>query len=258
MDRSFLSQPSVIAASRDFVCVRLATYENESEAAFLKSFRVTRSGDLENTVFAIMTPDGSRSLIRASRSARQTFTSATQMAQSMRRIAKSYSPTDRSAPTILPMTANVRLALDVAACDNRPLALVVAREEKTRREIESRLARLAWSDEFIGQFVFASAGSKNDRSAIAGVNSEEGVFVVQPDSFGLKGEVLSRTAANATDAELQECLNDGLKHFRPAQKQHANHVRTGHQRGVFWETVVPVTDPMERQARERGKHLRRD
>ena len=43
MDRSYLSQPEVVAASRDFVCVRLMTYESRVEGDFLTAFNVTRS-----------------------------------------------------------------------------------------------------------------------------------------------------------------------------------------------------------------------
>ena len=69
MDGSFLSQPKVVAAARQFVCVRLTTYENKAEAGFLKAICPTGSGELENTVFTILAPDGKRQLARASRSA---------------------------------------------------------------------------------------------------------------------------------------------------------------------------------------------
>ena len=36
MDRSFLADQDVIAASRKFVCIRLATYENADENEVLK------------------------------------------------------------------------------------------------------------------------------------------------------------------------------------------------------------------------------
>src|SRR5947209_110531 len=90
MDRSFLSRSEVIAASRAFVCVRLMTYENQEEADFLKSFLVTRSGELENTVFAILAPDGQQRLVRGSRTAKQTFRDAEQMAETMNRLARTY------------------------------------------------------------------------------------------------------------------------------------------------------------------------
>src|ERR1019366_3502566 len=70
MDRSFLSDPAVIAASRDFVCVRLMSYENKDEAAFLKSFGASKSGELENTVYCILASDGKRTLIKATRGPR--------------------------------------------------------------------------------------------------------------------------------------------------------------------------------------------
>ena len=31
------------------------------------------------------------------------------------------------------------------------------------------------------------------------------------------------------------------------------HVRAGHLEGIFWQTAIPVTDPMELMARERGR-----
>src|SRR5689334_16637520 len=132
MDRSFLSQPEVIAASRKFVCVRLTTYENKDEANFLKAFKVTRSGELENTVFTILSPDGKRSLDRASRSARQTFGDSQRMASTMERIARDFE-TKKSAQgqlPELPRVTNVRLAVNVAACDNQPLVILFARDEK--------------------------------------------------------------------------------------------------------------------------------
>src|SRR5262245_48653173 len=90
MDRSFLSQPEVIAAARQFVCVRLATYEDATEAELLKSICPTGSGELENTVFAILSPDGQRQLVRGARSAREAFDDARHMAQTMSRIAGWY------------------------------------------------------------------------------------------------------------------------------------------------------------------------
>ncbi|MBY0231652.1 MAG: thioredoxin family protein [Gemmataceae bacterium] len=57
MDRSFLSRPEVVKASRSHVCGRLATYEDEVEGFFLWSLAKTGSGKLENSVFAILAPD---------------------------------------------------------------------------------------------------------------------------------------------------------------------------------------------------------
>jgi hypothetical protein len=255
MDRSFLSRPEVIAASRQFVCVRLTTYENRDEGEFLKSFNVTRSGELENTVFALLDADGKRRLTRASRSARQTFGDAGRMAETMDRIAREYPVREPRgvAPPGLPAVANLRLAVDVAACDNQPLAVLFASDETTRRDLEERVRSLAWDEEFVGRFVYAAVADAGELSRIEGARSGARLVVVQPDRFGLKGKVLRQVGAGATRAELAACLREGAELFRPQEESFAEHVRAGHEQGVFWETVIAVTDPMEQQARERGR-----
>ena len=186
---SFLSQPDVVAASRSFVCIRLATYEDKDEGAFLKAFRVTRSGELENTVFAILSPDGTRRLARASRSAHQTLGDAGRMVETMRRIAAEYAARGAGgAPGEVPKVANVRLAVNVAACDNRPLVLVFGRDAGARAELERRLAAFAWSDESLGRFVYASGSAASELADLDGATAEPGVLVIQPDEFGRKGK----------------------------------------------------------------------
>src|SRR5438132_6022415 len=107
MDRSFLSQPEVIAASRAFVCVRLTSYENADEAQFLKSLVRTRSGEAENTVFMILAPDGQKQLSRGSRSARGTFGDAPRMAEAMNRVAAQYASAKADTLPPLPLVASV-------------------------------------------------------------------------------------------------------------------------------------------------------
>jgi hypothetical protein len=257
MDRSFLSQPEVIAASRRFVCVRLTTYEDKEESDFLKSFHVTRSGELENTVFALLAPDGNQRLVRASRSARQTFGDAGRMAEAMNRIAGTYPGREPAPGTLpeLPRVRNLRLAIDVAACDHQPLVVFFAPDATARRALEDRLARLAWAQEFLGRFVFVAAAAE-ELSLIPGARLEAGVFVVQPDQFGLRGSVLRQIGADVGPDELAKGLREGAALFRPEVTSFGEHVQAGHELGIFWETLLPVTDPMEQRARERGRKQR--
>jgi hypothetical protein len=255
MDRSFLSQPEVIAASRKFVCVRLTTYENKDENDFLKAFSVTRSGEVENTVFTILSPDGKRQLARASRSARQTFGDAERMASTMERLSREFDIKKSAVGQLpeLPRVANVRLAVNVAACDNQPLVLLFAKDEKARHKLEQRLTPLAWNEQFLGQFMFVSTSDARDLAIIEGGKPEEGILIVQPDRFGTKGKLLKQVAGTVIEAELVRCLKDGLAAYQRQYKTFQNHVRSGQQKGVFWETVLPVTDPQEARARERGR-----
>ncbi|HEV3262364.1 MAG TPA: thioredoxin family protein [Gemmataceae bacterium] len=255
MDRSFLSRSNVIAASRPFVCVRLTTYENPAEAVLLKSFQVTRSGEVENTVFTILSPDGRRQLARASRSASQTFGDAARMADTMNRIAREYGakPPARGSLPELPTVPNLRLAVNVAACDNQPLVVLVAPSEESRRSLEERLIPLAWSDPFLGRFVFVVVTETKELAGIEGVKATPGVLVVQPDRFGLKGKVLKQVGEKASQDELRKGLQEVASLYRNEEKTFGSHVREGQKQGIFWETVTPVTDPMEQRARERGR-----
>ena len=252
MDRSFLSKPEVIAAARDFVCVRLTTYENEDENRFLKSFKVTRTGEVENTTTAILAPDGKERLTRAARGLRQVFGDAASMAETLTRIGRQYEAKTNDPPPELPAVATVRLALDVAACDLQPLVVLFAPDATARRGLEADLVALAWSEEFRGRFTYAVTTEAKDLAAL-GVKSGPGVVVIEPDQFGVKGTLLAQSGVTATREALAKILKEALARLHADEKTFQNHVRAGRQAGVFWETKRPVTDLQEKQARERGR-----
>jgi hypothetical protein len=257
MDRSYLSQPEVIAASRDFVCVRLMTYEDPFENAFLKAFDITRSGEVENTTFTILAPDGKKPLVRATRSAKGAFRDAPQMAESMARIARQYpgKPATADLPP-LPTVATVRLAVDVAAADNQPLVIVVAEDEAVRRQLTDRLRPLAWGERYRGRFTYAAAAGAKDLAVVDGSKPVAGILVVEPSKFGLSATILTHVVATASADELAGGLADGLAKFHRTAAEHGSHVRSGKQQGAFWDTALPVTDPQEKRARESGRSPR--
>jgi len=246
MDRSFLSQPAVIEASRQFVCARLATYEDEAEGKFLKQLVPTRSGELENSIFAILSPDASDKLVRPSRGMRSEYRDAEAMAKGMAVLAAKYR--SKAEPQSLPLISTVRLALDVASSDNRPLVVLLEKDSAKRKELEATVAKQAWSKEFLGRFAFAIEA--DELAGIKGAKAESTLLVVQPDKYGLKGTVIAQTGE---PAKFAETLAAGAKAFVPEAKTFQNHVTAGHNDGIFWETKTPVTDPMEAKARERGK-----
>jgi hypothetical protein len=252
MDRSFLSRPEVIAASRDFVCVCLATYEDPVEAKFVQGLVRTHSGELENTAFCLLGPDGKKKLSRAARGTEQVYDDAAAMAADMRRVVGQYSP--KAALTTLPLVANPRLALDVAAADGLPVVVIVGQDAAARQRSHDRLAKLAWTNEFIGRFVYAE-GSVTDVLGVPGISVDASVVVIAPDTFGQKGTMLRQVEASAAAEALAEALRAAMAEYKAPAKTFQNHVREGQRQGVFWETRVPVTDPMENAARERGRRV---
>src|SRR5207249_4511400 len=125
------------------VCIRLATYESKEEALILKSIFTGRSGELENTTFALLTPKGEK-VGRAGRTPDHLYDDGEALADAMKAVALRYKRKEGEKRE-LPVIKNVRLALDVAACDGLPLAIVVAGKADLAK-LEERVAKVAWSD----------------------------------------------------------------------------------------------------------------
>lgn len=231
MDRSFLSDPELVAASRDFVCVRLLTYENAAEGKLLESLLRTRSGVLENTVFAVLAPDGQTPLVRSGRSPREGLGPPPDAPGRLRELAKRFSPTSPVGGA-LPLHLDLRRALNAAACDLQPLALVLDVDDQ-------ELLPLAWSPEFIGRFAWARAKRGEAVAVLEGSLGTSGVAVVQPDAFGLKGRVLAWGEGKG----LGEALAKGLKDFTAEAKDSRSHIDEGVRKGIVWKSEIPVTDP---------------
>lgn len=254
MDRSFLSDQDIIAATRDFVCLRASTYESAEEAPFLASLFRGRSGELENTVFALVEPDGKTRIGRGGRSPGMALgRSKEDILRGLERTAKRFKVKNTEPPATLPLAENVRLAVNVAACDNQPLVIILAEEEPLRARIEKALAPLAWSEEFLGQFHYVSSSNATELAGIAGVAIPAGMLVIEPDRFGTGGKVIASHAVGDASRGIAETLRAALAAFdRKASGDRRDHYREGSREGVNWETAIPVTDPGPGRAREGG------
>lgn len=255
-----------MAASRGLICVRLATYESQAEADLLTSIFLPPSGQLENTTFALLAPDGKTRLGRAGRgpqwmvgrgpggrrgpsrgrggpSAGGPAGDAQALADLLKKTAAAHPGT--RAPKALPQSLDFRRALNVAACDNQPLVVIAVKNDARRKALEGRVAKLAWSERFVGRFQYAVVEDRGDLDVLTDAPRADGVWVVQPGTYGLKGRVLSSVAATADDAALEAHLDQADRSFNreaPSGGQRS-HVRTGQREGIRWEPEIEVTDP---------------
>lgn len=256
MDRSFLSEPSVIAASREFVCVRLTTYEDEKEAVFSKFiFAPPGGGGIQNTTFAILAPDGKTKLTRAGRGARGIFSDAEDMAKQMKAIAAKYPVKVNSAGVVppLPVTLTAKLGVDVAAADGLLLVSVLVKDDAGNTALSDKLAKLAWGPEFLGKFIYCTAKTTSDFPKLDGLKDSEGVVIIAPDTYGMSGKVLAQLPADATPEAISKALTMALgSHARIARSQR-EHRNGGIEAGAFWVPKLPVTDRQEENARAGAK-----
>jgi hypothetical protein len=250
---------AVVTASRNFVCVRPQTYEDQAEAELLLSLFQGRSGVLENTVFCVLDPDGKRTLTRPGRSPQMRWDEADAFATWLARTFEAYASKAKPLEA-LPLHEDLSLGLNVAACDLAPLAVLYARSERDLKALVERAARLAWAEDHIGrQHFVALAGKEAHERAKAdfGLDLEEGLTLVQPDAYGRSPKALSHGAARdkvAKEGDLawSKVLSEGRAAHAPEPKSRRRHLREAGRQGITWDSELDVTDPGEKEAR-RGR-----
>ena len=251
MDRSFLTDASVIEASRDFVCIRVATYESESEARFMRSL-FTRNGSVENTTFAILAPDGRTRLARAGRGPQQ-FRNARSLAAAMNSMSSRYKKrTSAQRVAAVPAMESIELATNVAACDNLPLVVVAAETEAELMKLKAKVAQAAWTPELAGLFVYGVTTKSRELRPFTGSDATSGVFVVEPGEFGLTGKVLEHLPVDVSPEEIELRLATVADTFDRQPVDHQRHVQSGIAFGFEWETKLPETDAQSIRAKERA------
>ncbi|MGC4042468.1 MAG: hypothetical protein QM758_01540 [Armatimonas sp.] len=240
MDRSLLSHKPVIDASRSIICIRLATYENKEETQYLEKVFRGRAGTLENTVFAMLSPKADRYLARPGRSPEWTFSSPEDMARGLKEIAARYPPTGEQ--EALPAMENLRLALDVAACDSMPLIVATSADAAKRVELNKLLARLAWNSRLRGKYAYSPAATPAELRAVK-LPETEGIVLVMPHTYGLTGLVTQRWPLSTDAATLVATLERLRPTLAFTGKVPRTHMDGGWRGGFSWQTLMPVTDP---------------
>ena len=212
-----------------------------------------REGALPNTVFCLLAPDGKTQLTRPTRGPHN-FGTPQNMALQMNKILQQYKPTvpDSFVPPV-PYVDRVDLALNVAASDNRPLIVVFGTDEKQLSTINGKLQPLVGDPSVIGQFMYASTTDIAELKVLIGKNKTPGIFVVEPDEFGVSGIVTRHVDLNAQGDDILATLKSALKAFIPFSKDHRRHIENGYTVGIEWKTVVPESDPSSVQAKQRYK-----
>ncbi len=205
---------------------------------------------MENSTFALLESDGKTPLSQISRGPERVFGSAERMAAAMRLITAKRPAKDKSAgPKTSPALANLRLAINVAACDNLPLVVLGPAAEP---EFEVAMTELFFDSPWQGRFVLGrgSALEMDNLLQLKG-GPVPAWAVIQADPFGLSGRILARVETGAKGYNLTATLTQGAGDFQATARNFHGHLTSGFKAGAFWETAIPVTDQMESRARSR-------
>ena len=228
----------MVTASRNFVCVRPKSFEDLDESEFLLSIFKGRNGRLENTVFTVLDSEGEKNLIRSGRSPKWVSSSGKDFAEILKELAEEHveAPKGKTKARSLPVIEGLKLAMNVSACDSMPLVVAVGKNEKEAKKQRELLAPLAWSDEFIGRFRWVSLSGVEGLAEHEGMPVGTGLYIVQPDPYGVTCEVLAKAKAGASSKALRTALTESLEAFEaPRFRRRGQHVREGERKGYSWE-----------------------
>lgn len=228
----------MVAASREWICVRPASYESADEAEVLVRFFSGPKGTLQNTVFCLVEPDGKRQLTRGGRSARFVYSDAEALAEGLGEHLAKFKTKDR--PRDLPTIADLRLGLNIASCDDLPLVVGVAKGARSQGKLREQLAEFAWGEACAGRAHYVILEEPGDLGEWEGYDPKAQIHVLAPEAYGRHGEVLASLASG--DKDLEEAFRVALGSYQPLQKDDRRHVRQGSRAGIEWDAELPVTD----------------
>lgn len=233
----------MVAASREFVCIRPQTYEDAAEAEVLSWVFADRDGTLRNTSFGILSSDGERKLSPSGRSPSMVYGTAERFVEALETLAGEARTQTKPAITALPELPDLRIALDVAAADLRPLVVLYTKDEGERQRLRERLGRAAWDDALIGRLRYVVLESEEQRTDFEELELEPGVTVIEAEPYGRGGVSLAHIDVDASQRRLTRFLATALARFDAPDKDVRSHLRQGAREGIRWSSEIPVSDP---------------
>ena len=252
MDRSFLSNNRLIKVSREFVCIRTATYEDKQEVGFLKwAFLRSGGGDLRNFGFCILSPDGKRKLRRSRRGPNFVYANSEAMVADLQLVARQLSRNTKRSESnrTVPQMKSVRLGINVASCDGLPSVVVFGKDRREVDQLNAKLAGVIWDEELAGKFIYASTTNVADLKIVAGATTKTGILVIEPDAYGLKGRLIKAIDVDVSEGDLKSVLVRAANTFSRRTKSHGLHVRYGRRDRKTWKTEVPVPNRVRSRSR---------
>jgi len=259
------STKEFIEASREFVCVRLETFENKEHEAIVRRIL---DGRFANTAFCILAPDGETQLTRSSRGPQSILGttgrgpsaekgSTDDVIAAMKEISDEYALKGDPSEMVLQDFHSFRQALNVASGDQRLLLFVAASPgdlEKSEEALQPAFAR----DDIIGRFHLDFGSPATDASWADNVSdtwAKSGYFIIQADQFGQKGKAVSQLPLTADKAAIAEALLAANELFAASEerKVYSSHVSEGRREEIFFENEIPYGEDRDGDGEIDGK-----
>lgn len=217
----------------------------------MATVRELLDGRLANTAFAVIAPDGRTRLTRGARSARQVFGQRS-INEGLQGIAKRYPGRKLDEPALTPDFTSLREAVNVAACDERPLVLAWGEDAADLRALEKELRDLAWSPDFVGRLHWdLSIGDALRAFVPDAPTGERGVIVVQPEPYGRSAAVIGTIDLDLPITDQRTALKQAVARFHASftKRPYEDHVRNGLRLDITWDEAVRMGERDDQKRR---------
>lgn len=237
---SLFAQKEFIELSREFVCLRLETYESEANQALVRKYL---NGKLANTAFVVLSPDGKRELSRASRSPSMSFGAMRSEGEvkmdtvldALENILEKYAPKGDPKQAAVPDFYSFKQALNISSADQRLLVFSVAPESK-RTALREQLEQVSNASSIRGKFHYDTASNTDAEwsEVIDGVQHRTGHFIIRAGEFGLKGEVVGYLPLGTSPDRIKSLLLKINAVFMQSErpKNYAEHSSRGREMNI--------------------------
>ena len=228
------SDPDVIKSSRNFVCIRIESYESKENQDIVRSYL---GGRFENTAFCILSPDGKERLTRAGRGPNHVSRDFDDIAK----ISDNFKAKGNLADSRVPDFNSFDLALNVSSADQKMLLFVAVGKEKYKK-IEASLRPLAWDQNFIGKFNYDFESSENNWSEKLSLRrAREGYYLIEPDEYGLSGKVVKALPVDTKIKVLMVTMISANQDYADTtdKKVYSSHVSKGKRLGKTIKMAMP-------------------
>lgn len=166
------------------------------------------------------------------------------MAEAMRLITANQPPLTKP-PSLKtsPALSSLRLAINVAACDNLPLVVL---GPEARPEFEKALTEMFFDSSWQGRFVLVQGtATEMDKLLHLKGKTVPAVAVIQADQFGLSGRILARLEPGENGDKLTSTLAMGAAGFQATARNFRGHLTSGFEAGLFGKP--PFRSPINRK-----------
>lgn len=238
-----------IALSRKFVCVRLATFENQ-EHLNMVHFLLNKSPSLPpHSAFTVFTPDGKTQLLDARASLLNLRDELPAQKKALflelAEIAQNHPSQALAKDAVMEDFHSVAQALRSSAADQRLLFFIVA-PQGNRMPFWKKAQAIINDPEVLGKIHvdFIGASDSQWHRVIERDSMQAGYFIIKPTAFGRGGRMMAELPLRTPLEKIKLALLKAHQLDQQGPRRNdTEHLQRGKELGISFQSTIPFPSP---------------